>query len=72
VDGVLAALSQYSWALWLSVPACLTVASALAAWWRDRPGRGLSPGQAIKAHQAYLDALERAMADPAEDVRRRS
>jgi hypothetical protein len=67
-----AALSQYSWALWLAVPVCLTVASALAAWWHERPGKGLSPGQAIKAHQAYLDALERAMADPAEDVPRRS
>jgi hypothetical protein len=67
-----AALSQYSWALWLAAPACLTVASALAAWWRERASKALSPGRAIKAHQAYLDALARAMADPAEDLPRRS
>jgi hypothetical protein len=46
-----------SWALWLAPPVVATVLVAMWSWWRGRPARVPESDEAIRAHQAYLDAL---------------
>jgi hypothetical protein len=46
-----------SWAMWLLAPLVPTALAAIALWLRGRPARTAPTDDAIKAHQAYLDAL---------------
>lgn len=46
-----------SWAFWLAVPLVVTAGAAVLSWWRGRPPRHFAPEDAMRAHNAYLDAL---------------
>jgi hypothetical protein len=46
-----------SWVLWLAIPAGVVVLAALLTWVRARPRRPPSVQEAMRAHEAYLDAL---------------
>ncbi|MCW2496638.1 hypothetical protein [Jatrophihabitans sp.] len=49
-----------AWAMWLAVPIGTTILAALWSWWRGRralAAQRLDTAGAMRAHQAYLDAL---------------
>jgi len=46
-----------AWALWLAAPVLTTLVVAVVTWRRGRPERIPDSDEAIRAHQAYLDAL---------------
>jgi hypothetical protein len=46
-----------AWALWLAVPAAVTLLAALWVWWRGRPARVPGTDQAMREHHDYLEAL---------------
>jgi type VI protein secretion system component VasK len=53
-------MHHYAWAVWLAVPAVLTLLAALVAWWmswRARPARQPTTDEAMKIHAEYLAAL---------------
>ena len=47
------------WAVWLLVPAGLTVLAAIGSWLRGRPARTPDTAQAMREHDEFLDALVR-------------
>jgi hypothetical protein len=52
-----------SWLLWLSAPVVAGAGTAVWAWWsgwRERPHRAPSTARAVRAHDRYLEALDRA------------
>jgi cytochrome c-type biogenesis protein CcmH/NrfF len=49
-----------NWALWLAIPVVVTVLAAIASWLRARPKRVPGTRAAMREHEEFLDALERA------------
>lgn len=48
-----------TWAVWLLIPAGLTVLAAIGSWLRGRPARTPDTEQAMRAHDEFLEALAR-------------
>jgi hypothetical protein len=60
-------VTQYAWAVWLSIPAAVTALAAVWTWWRGRAAKPPSASETIAAHRAYLDALTRRAVDTGSD-----
>ena len=58
-----------SWLLWLSGPVIAGGATAVWAWWVERPERRPGTRGAVRAHGRYLTALDEALDETYDRVR---